>query len=184
MAFTTPRTWTYGETVTEAQFNEQLRDNMNALWVGQAAGDIDYYTSSTTKTRLAGGTANALKYLQLDSGGNGLQWNGANPIVGRQGGSADNWDIGGTTNYTPTSVIMQCGMAVVTYINPNYCATDITFPVPFSGKPLVFTAAEHNTKYTFASNITATNFTISAGDYESPYFTGDENVRWLAIGPA
>ena len=183
MAYTTPRTWTYGETVTEAQFNEQIRDNFNAVWVGQAAGDIDYYTSSTTKTRLAGGTANALKYLQLDSGGAGLQWNGANPIVGRQGGSADNWDIGGTTNYTPTSVIMQAGKAAITLTNQNYGETNITFPIEFSGTPLVFTTAEYNQKYTWSDTITTTKCSIGIGAYETP-MSGTQYVRWLAIGPA
>lgn len=52
MAFTAPRTWVYGETVTEAQLNEQIRDNENAMWVGTTAGDMDFYTSSTTKTRV------------------------------------------------------------------------------------------------------------------------------------
>lgn len=66
MAFTTPRTWTYGETVTEAQFNEQLRDNFNAVWVGTTAGDIDYYTSSTTKARL--GIGNVGDVLTVGSG--------------------------------------------------------------------------------------------------------------------
>ncbi len=183
MAFTTPRTWTYGETVTEAQFNEQIRDNFNAVWVGTTAGDIDYYTSSTTKTRLAGGTANALKYLQLDSGGTALQWNGANPIIGRQGGSADNWETGGTTNYTPTSVIMQVGMAAITLINQNFGDVSITFPVAFSGVPLVFTTAEQNKRYTFSRDITTTKCTIGIGNYEST-MSATQYVRWLAIGPA
>ena len=66
MAFTTPRTWTYGETVTEAQFNEQIRDNFNAVWVGTNAGDMDYYTSNATKARI--GIGNVGDVLTVGSG--------------------------------------------------------------------------------------------------------------------
>lgn len=53
MAFTTPRTWSVGELVTAAMLNEQIRDNMNAIFVGSAGGDLDYYATATTKSRLA-----------------------------------------------------------------------------------------------------------------------------------
>lgn len=51
--FVTPRTWTVGELVTKAMLDEQVRDNMNAIWVGTTAGDMDYYVDSNTKSRLA-----------------------------------------------------------------------------------------------------------------------------------
>lgn len=73
MSFTTPRTWTYGETVTEAHLNEQIRDNENAIWVGTTAGDMDYYTSNTTKARLAAPTS----YSQLMHNGTTPVWAGA-----------------------------------------------------------------------------------------------------------
>jgi len=64
MAKTTFRTWVTGETVTAAQLNEQIRDNGNEIWKGTTNGDIDYYTSSTTKSRLAiGSTAQTLKTI-------------------------------------------------------------------------------------------------------------------------
>jgi hypothetical protein len=53
MAWTSPRTWTNGETVTDAMLNQHVRDNMNALWVGTTTGDLDYYASATVKSRLA-----------------------------------------------------------------------------------------------------------------------------------
>lgn len=56
MAFTTPVTWTVGHLVTAAELNQQLKDNLSAIWTGTTNGDIDYYTSSTTKSRLAIGT--------------------------------------------------------------------------------------------------------------------------------
>lgn len=51
------RTWSTGEIVTAAQLNEQIRDNGNAIWVGTTNGDIEYYTASDSKSRLAIGTA-------------------------------------------------------------------------------------------------------------------------------
>jgi hypothetical protein len=52
MAFTAPRTWTATELVTAAMMNTHVRDNLNALWVGTTAGDMDYYSSATAKARI------------------------------------------------------------------------------------------------------------------------------------
>lgn len=51
------KTWVTGEVVTAAQMNEQIRDNGNELWKGTTAGDLDFYTSATTKDRIGIGTA-------------------------------------------------------------------------------------------------------------------------------
>lgn len=53
MAYSSPITAVTGATFTAAQFNTSVRDNLNAIWVGTNAGDLDYYTSSSVKTRLA-----------------------------------------------------------------------------------------------------------------------------------
>jgi hypothetical protein len=58
MAKSTFRTWVVGEVVTAAQLNQQIRDNGNEIWKGTTAGDIDYYASATTKTRIGIGTQN------------------------------------------------------------------------------------------------------------------------------
>jgi len=50
------RTWSTGEIVTAAQLNEQIRDNGNAIWVGLAPGDMDYYSAADAKTRIGIGT--------------------------------------------------------------------------------------------------------------------------------
>lgn len=65
MSFTSPRTWVYGETVTEAQLNEQIRDNQNAMWVGTTAGDMDFYTSNSGKSRI--GIGNVGDVLTVNS---------------------------------------------------------------------------------------------------------------------
>ena len=53
MAYSSPMTAVTGATFTAAQFNVYVRDNLNAIWVGTTAGDIDYYSAATIKTRLA-----------------------------------------------------------------------------------------------------------------------------------
>lgn len=93
MAFTSPMTAVTGATFTAAQFNTHVRDNLNAIWVGTTAGDIDYYSSATVKARLAApaslsllqhnGTApswlvkgDALKFLRVSSGSTAFEWAG------------------------------------------------------------------------------------------------------------
>lgn len=53
MAYTAGFTAVTSATFTAAQYNTNVRDNFTAIWVGTTAGDMDYYTSSTTKARLA-----------------------------------------------------------------------------------------------------------------------------------
>lgn len=57
MAFNNGFTAVTGATYTAAQYNTYVRDNFTAIWVGTTAGDIDYYTSATAKTRLAIGAS-------------------------------------------------------------------------------------------------------------------------------
>jgi hypothetical protein len=70
MAFSAPITAVTGATFTAAQFNTSVRDNVNALWVGTTAGDIDYYSSAVAKTRVGVGTA----YQLLKSTGTAPAW--------------------------------------------------------------------------------------------------------------
>lgn len=60
MAFTSPMTAVTGATFTAAQFNTNVRDNLNAIWVGTSAGDVEYYSSSSAKARLAKPSVDAL----------------------------------------------------------------------------------------------------------------------------
>lgn len=69
MAKTTYKTWADHAVPTAAEFNEQIRDNGNALWVGTTEGDMDYYNSATTKARLA-----------IGANGTVLQSNGTVPF--------------------------------------------------------------------------------------------------------
>lgn len=62
MAYSTPYTFTALELLTAAKMNA-IQTNISAIWTGTTAGDLDYYTSSTAKTRLAiGSTAGDMLY--------------------------------------------------------------------------------------------------------------------------
>jgi hypothetical protein len=72
MAWHTPKTWTTLYAVTAADFNLEIKDLFNTLWVGTTAGDLDYYTSSTVKSRLGIGTARQM--LATNSGATAPEW--------------------------------------------------------------------------------------------------------------
>lgn len=73
MAFSAPYTFTALELLTAAKMNA-IQANISAIWVGTTAGDVDYYTSSTGKTRLAIGTA--YQFLQVNAGATAPAWGG------------------------------------------------------------------------------------------------------------
>ena len=190
MAFTTPRTWTYGETVTEAQFNEQLRDNFNAVWVGTNAGDIDYYTSSTTKTRLAGGTANAGKFIRQVAGGTALEYsNSGNPLY-RQGGGTVNYSEPGTTNYYITdNLIKYIGSAeLIVPVGNAGKYIDILFPEEFDNEPIITLALEHRSSFfefspiLYFTNLTSSGMRISISMTDNIYNAGTFSAHWSAEG--
>jgi hypothetical protein len=52
--------------------NQQIRDNGNAIWVGTTAGDMDYYTGATGKSRLGIGTAGQI--LKVNAGATAPEW--------------------------------------------------------------------------------------------------------------
>ncbi len=89
-------------------------------------------------------------------------------LLGRQGGSATNWDTMGTTNYTSgINARWQCGMA-----NSNTSVT-ITFPVAFSDVPMMLVCAYGSTITVMTPSATTVAITTA----------GAATVAWLAIGP-
>ena len=60
MAFTSPFTAVVGASVLASQWNTSGRDNINALWVYTAAGDIAYATSATSLAKLAAPAVDSL----------------------------------------------------------------------------------------------------------------------------
>ncbi|MDD5708676.1 MAG: hypothetical protein PHR35_22400 [Kiritimatiellae bacterium] len=92
----------------------------------------------------------------------------------RQGGNATNWYSPGSTNYVPGPVRIQAGRADL--IDEPLT---ITFPVPFSGTPIVFitqTNFSGETVYISALSASAMTLTLTSAP-------GLVTLSWLAIGP-
>ena len=53
MAFDNSFTAVTGATYAASDYNTHTKGNFTAVWVGTTAGDMDYYTSATAKSRLA-----------------------------------------------------------------------------------------------------------------------------------
>lgn len=63
-----------GQTLSAAQWNTQVRDNINGIWVLTTAGDMLYATGAAAAARLAAGAA--YKTLRMNSAGNAPEWQG------------------------------------------------------------------------------------------------------------
>jgi hypothetical protein len=107
------------------------------------------------------------------------------PVKQRQGGSATDWNLAGTTTYVPTSVVMQCGNKAPA-ANGTFT---ITFPVAFAYKPIVLVTGDSN--YGFVT-ITAVSTTQATGvvyllQGGTPFHleagTALNTINWIAIGP-
>ena len=198
MAFTTVPTVATGDLWSAAQHNTYIKDNFAAVWVGSAAGDIDYYTAATTKTRLAavnGGMlissasapswlpmGNTLKVLTADLGTNIPSWKSI--ITSRQGGSATSWQTAGTTSQTVGDGIMQIGVLSVTTNVAGIGSADITFPVPFfAGKiPWIIGTVQGGVDYLNINFSDVTETTAKARVARIDGGAGTYNVNWMALG--
>lgn len=202
-----------GQTLSAADWNTQVRDNINGIWVLTTAGDMLYATGAGAAARLplvAGGTmyggASAPAWLPLVAGGlmyggasapawltkvtGGVVYGGASapaysatgaknaflradgsngvefvsPLYRRQGGHATILTSPGTTNYSPTGLVMQSGYINVTVAGFN-ASVAITYPVAFSHRPHIILSAEisgSTSFYTWAlshTDDTASGFT-------------------------
>lgn len=104
----------------------------------------------------------------------------------RQGGSASDWSVQGTTAQTPTTVRMQGGVVRVTITSSPVGSITVTFPQAFSNKPLAFVSIVEAVSTTFIATVTAvtaTTMTIQVLHYEGTTVSGTVDVNWLAIGP-
>lgn len=61
MAWSTPRTWTTGETVTAAHMNQEVRDNLNAVLPNEVAG-VSYTPTLEATTTDATATVTGREY--------------------------------------------------------------------------------------------------------------------------
>jgi len=92
----------------------------------------------------------------------------------RQGGSATNWALSGTTAYTPGAVRMQVGSLEM----GNSGTWTVTFPVAFSDRPIVTFNTYKGDILPFGTGTpTASGFSVV-----KPDITPDI-LFWIAIGP-
>jgi hypothetical protein len=104
-------------------------------------------------------------------------------LTRRQGGHGSNWNINGTTNYTPTAVKMQTGVRISGLVNPGAAeVVTVTFPQAFASIPLVLVSAHGDDQVTaVVRTMTNTQATFWARNNSgAPEFI---HCVWLAIGP-
>ncbi len=193
MAFDNSYTAVTGATYTASDYNTYTKGNFSAVWVGTTAGDLDYYTSSTAKSRLAltaGGVlvaGSSAPQWEAGSAFQVLMSNGSSPaefsslVYRRQGGNVSNWQTAGTTTYTPTAPKVQVGVKSIS-INTTGTVT-ITYPVAFTNRPVVFISINCGSG-SITHQVTGdsvSDFTVNCRDVlTSGAITAD--VNWLAIG--
>ena len=107
-------------------------------------------------------------------------------LIRRIGNSATDWNLGGVTTYTPAAVRIQTGAVDISIGSGTYTGSvSVTFPVAFSGKPMVFltvmSTSGTNSYSLRSSSISASAVTIAAmgGGGGAETLT----VSWMAIGP-
>jgi len=109
-------------------------------------------------------------------------------LIKRQGGSPTDWSTYGNTNYIPTAVKIEVGVAGITVGIYDVMQTfGISFPTAFSQPPVVFATIEYNSvKLVIVTrDITASGFIlkISTGDGSTFPVSTTYPIHWMAIGP-
>lgn len=102
----------------------------------------------------------------------------------RQGGSASDWSIAGTTDYTPGAVRMQAGVSNAVFSAQTGRVVSVTFPVAFSDKPIIMLTIGDDAVAgwsIFVESVAASNFSYFIAAPSA--ITGTMRVHWLAIGP-
>lgn len=199
MSFDNSYTAVTGATYQASDYNTGTKGNFTAVWVGTTAGDMDYYTSATAKSRLAIGAAGGI----LTSSGSAPQWTALGPIhtflrsngsvpgwlslvYRRQGGSATVWSTSGTTTYTPTATIIQAGTQDVTVSSGGTASVAITYPNTFNQRPIIFLGTNMSGGLSSAWSAGWTDDTTSGFNlhlkFVSTSQTGTYTISWMAVG--
>ena len=107
----------------------------------------------------------------------------------RQGGSASDWSVAGTTNYTPGEVFRQLGVVNVSFSSGTGTAT-VTFPVAFSQPPII-SLTVHNAASSTKRKLNATIESLSGSTLVIRVYLTDgstssssADVHWTAEGPS
>jgi hypothetical protein len=188
MAFTTPIDWTTltGQTITATHLNQQIRNNILALWPGTTAGDIDFYDSATTKARVGIGSSG--QFLSVVAGVPAWATIPTPTLIAaRQGGSSTVWSTNGTSNYTPPSTSkIECGVIRIAISSAASGNATITFPAAFTYAPLVVLGSnmisgglQNGSCFLYYNNLTNTGVQINVLCAST---TVTLDVNWMAIG--
>ena len=110
------------------------------------------------------------------------------PLTDRQGGSATDWSVAGTT--TRSAAGAQAQMGVDSWSALKGSARTVTFPDAFDDKPIVWVCLlsghrdeiTDNPIYLEPITITSTGFTVTARAAAS-FMSRTITFAWLAIGP-
>ncbi len=196
MSITTVPSAITGQTLSAADWNTQVRDNLNGIWVLTTAGDMLYATGASAAARLAlvaggvvyGGasapaytpTGGKNSFLKAD-GSNGVAF--ASPLYRRQGGSSTIFVSAGTTNYTPAGLVMQSGYKNIT-VSGTGAGVFITYPVAFVHRPHIILSVELDDTQPYVWSLGHSGDTVS-GFYAHLKFAGSLSITcaigWLAF---
>ena len=110
----------------------------------------------------------------------------AGVVASRQGGSATDWNSSGTTNYAFPAAIIQVGNKAAD-ASGNVV---VTFPVAFSGKPIVICTEDSASvgvgRTANVVEVTTTGFIAFLVSHGTSHVAGTilNSTNWIAIGPA
>lgn len=192
MAWTAPRTWVSGETVTAAQLNTHLRDNMleTAPAKVTTAGDIVYATGANALARLAPGTK--FKQLQMNSGATAPQWGAAVQHVMK---TADESVSSSTSIQDDNELLFAVGtnekwiFEIFLYVGTSVTANmDIAFSVPASASGIYGGVVDQTPSVLTRQGLTTENTVGLASGAETIAFvwgfvatagtSGNVTLRW------
>ena len=122
----------------------------------------------------------ATSMLALNSVDDTIAGNRVPQFYRRQGAASfpNDWYVQGVTNYTPTSVRMQAGIVSTSLGNPY----TVTFPVAFSGTPLVVAVCDNALVICAVTNATASGCALET-KLATTGVHSNVNVTWFAVGP-
>lgn len=143
--------------------------------------------SAVIAGKIATGGVSAIAQLANDIVDDTKAGNRVPALIRRKGGHATNWDVGGPTSYTPTTVRMQAGSDSGTGTIASGATGNSTtnFSVAFGAVPLVIATA-YSTDGGYL-NVAIESVSTTQVIFEVGNFSGGllpfPDIHWLAIGP-
>lgn len=184
-----------GQAISNVNFTaDTVQVNTNTVWHAGNLNSSDLARLGTTSNFTAAPTisGNTVWHAGNDGQGSTLDAglvNGTTYLpLRRQGGSASDWDVTGTTNYTPSGVRTQVGNTLSNTTSSTSRTITVTFPTAFSDTPHIMLWAEQLTGgdpqpcTVTCTNLTETGLTANIVSVNS-LSTTQYVLHWMAIGP-